>query len=122
MFENINIQFNFKDSQASTVAAWGKGETHILRGRIKGSGDLQDDASCDNSEIVPDEKFIEVAGEKVNDPKTKVRETYDGGQQKRHTVAHLHKEIEPATATRKRQASARPVVRIRTSGTFEHVD
>lgn len=75
MFENINIQFNFKDSQASTVAAWGKGETHILRGRIKGSGDLQDDASCDNSEIVPDEKFIEVAGEKVNDLKTKVRET-----------------------------------------------
>ena len=75
MFENINIQFNVKESQASTVAAWNKGETHILRGRIKGNGDLQDDASCDNAEIVSDEEYLAVVGEKVSDLKSKVRET-----------------------------------------------
>ena len=75
MFENINIQFNVKESQASTVAAWNKGETHILRGRVKDSGDLQDDASCDNAEVVSDEKYLEVVGKEVSGPKSKMRET-----------------------------------------------
>ena len=75
MFENINIQFNVKESQASTVAAWNKGETHILRGRINGSGELQDDASCDNAEVVSDEKYLEAVGKEVGDLKSKMRET-----------------------------------------------
>ena len=54
--------------------AWNKGETHILRGRIKGNGDLQDDASCDNAEIVSDEEYLAIVGEKVSDLKGKVRE------------------------------------------------
>lgn len=75
MFENVNIQFNVKESQVSTVAAWDKGETHILRGRIVGSGDLEDDACCDNAEVVSEEKYLEVAGKEVGDIKSKVRET-----------------------------------------------
>lgn len=75
VLENINIQFNFKKSQISSVAKWKKGETHVLRGRIKDSGDVFDDTSCDNAEVVPEEKYLAVVGKKVGELNNKVRET-----------------------------------------------
>ena len=57
MMENLNIQFNLPESAKSTVAAWKKGETHVLRGRVEKMGDLEDDAVCEKSEVVPNEVF-----------------------------------------------------------------
>lgn len=77
-FENINIQFNFKNSQETMVAAWGKGETHVLRGRINGRGDMFDDVSCDTVEIVQEEKYHELwvqGGSDFPDNKEKKSET-----------------------------------------------
>ncbi|MBR4652841.1 MAG: zinc ribbon domain-containing protein [Kiritimatiellae bacterium] len=50
--ENLNIQFNVRESQAEKVKMWNKGEVRTMRGRIMGQGDLSDDAVCDLGEIV----------------------------------------------------------------------
>ncbi len=50
--ERINVQFNVRESQVVVVKAWNKDEIHIMRGRIKGQGDLSDDAECDLAEVV----------------------------------------------------------------------
>ena len=50
--ENLNVQFNIRESQAEKVKSWNKDEIHTLRGRIKGQGDITDDAVCDIAEIV----------------------------------------------------------------------
>lgn len=50
--ERINVQFNVRESQAAVVKAWNKDEVHTMRGRIKGKGDLSDDAECDIAEVV----------------------------------------------------------------------
>ena len=50
--ENLNVQFNVRESQTEKIKTWNKDEVHTLRGRIKGQGDLTDDAECDIAEIV----------------------------------------------------------------------
>lgn len=50
--ENLNVQFNVRESQTEKIKTWNKNEVHTLRGRIKGQGDLTDDAECDIAEIV----------------------------------------------------------------------
>ena len=50
--ERINVQFNVRESQAAVVKAWNKDEVHTMRGRIRGQGDLSDDAECDIAEVV----------------------------------------------------------------------
>ena len=50
--ENLNVQFNIRESQAGKVKAWNKDEVHTIRGRIKGQGDIQDYAECDIAEVV----------------------------------------------------------------------
>lgn len=50
--ENLNIQFNIRESQVEKVKAWNKDEIHTLRGRINDQGDITDDAVCDIAEIV----------------------------------------------------------------------
>ncbi len=50
--ERLNIQFNIRQSHVEEINSWNKGEEHTLRGRIKGKGDLSDDAECDLGEIV----------------------------------------------------------------------
>ena len=50
--ENLNVQFNIRESQSEKVKTWNKDEIHILRGRIKSQGDITDDAVCDIAEIV----------------------------------------------------------------------
>lgn len=50
--ENLNVQFNVRESQTEKIKTWNKDEVHTLRGRIKGQGDLFDDAECDIAEIV----------------------------------------------------------------------
>ena len=62
MFNNIDIQFNVPDSLKGTVAQWMKDEVHIMRGKLKGTGDLEDDASCEDGEIIAQEKYDEVVG------------------------------------------------------------
>ena len=58
MVERMNIQFNLPDSAKSTVSAWKKGETHVLRGRVEKMGnDLEDDVVCEDSEVVSIEAF-----------------------------------------------------------------
>lgn len=52
VLENLNVQFNIRESQAEKIKAWNKDEVHVLRGRIKGQGDLTDDAECDIAEVV----------------------------------------------------------------------
>ncbi len=56
-FERINIQFNVPKELVKTVSEWKKGEVHVLRGRVSEKGDLTDDATCDNCEIVPEDKY-----------------------------------------------------------------
>ena len=60
MFEYIDIQFNVPDSLKGTIKTWMKGENHVMRGILMGKGDIQDDAVCENSEIIPDEKYNEM--------------------------------------------------------------
>lgn len=50
--ENLNVQFNIRESQFEKVKTWNKDEIHTLRGRIKDQGDITDDAVCDIAEIV----------------------------------------------------------------------
>lgn len=50
--ERMNVQFNIRESQAAAVKNWNKDEVHTMRGRIKGQGDLSDDAECDIAEVV----------------------------------------------------------------------
>ena len=50
--ERINVQFNVRASHTEKVKEWNKDEVHTMRGRIKGQGDLSDDAECDIAEIV----------------------------------------------------------------------
>ena len=57
MFENINIQFNVPASLKPTVSAWSKGEIHVMKGRIEGTGDLEDDAMCVSADIVSEEEY-----------------------------------------------------------------
>lgn len=59
---NIDIQFNVADALKSTVIAWMKGETHIMRGKLTSTGDLSDDAKCEDGEIISDEKYNEAVG------------------------------------------------------------
>lgn len=62
LFENINIQFNVPKTLKATVGEWGKGETRILRGKITGRGDLEDDASCSDCSIVTEELYAGAGG------------------------------------------------------------
>lgn len=77
MFENINIQFNVPESLKDTVVAWMKDEVHVMRGKITGSGDLEDDATCSDSSVVDDAKYAEVVtgatSEGVKDAKSEIR-------------------------------------------------
>ncbi len=50
--EDINVQFNVRESQTAAVKTWNKDEVHTMRGRIKGHGDLEDDVECDLAEAV----------------------------------------------------------------------
>lgn len=65
MFDYIDVQFNVPDSLKPTVTAWMKGETHIMRGKLTSQGDLEDDAKCDDGEIVSEEKFDEAVNLKA---------------------------------------------------------
>ena len=57
------IRFNLKKSQNSAVATWKKGETHILRGRIEDAIRIFDGCSCDDAEVVSEEKYREFVSE-----------------------------------------------------------
>lgn len=59
---NVDVQFNVADSLKPTVIAWMKGETHIMRGKLTSTGDLSDDAKCEDGEIISEEKFNEAVG------------------------------------------------------------
>ena len=61
-FGHIDIQFNVPKTLQSEVMTWMKDETHIMRGRISGEGDISDDATCDDGEIVAEERYKEVVG------------------------------------------------------------
>ena len=65
MFDYIDVQFNVPDSLKPTVTAWMKGESHIMRGKLTSQGDLEDDAKCDDGEIVSEEKFDEAVNLKA---------------------------------------------------------
>jgi len=67
MFENINIQFNVPESLKTTVGSWARGEIRILRGTIKGQGDMEDDAVCENASVVDSAKYDEIVGSSVSD-------------------------------------------------------
>lgn len=58
-FNSADVQFNVPDSLKPTVLTWMKGENRIMRGRLTSRGDLEDDAECDNGEIVSEERFNE---------------------------------------------------------------
>ena len=49
---NKSVQFNVKESCVEQLLEWKIGEEHTLRGLVSGQGDFEDDASCDNAEIV----------------------------------------------------------------------
>lgn len=66
MFENINIQFNVPESLKTTVGSWARGEIRILRGTIKGQGDMEDDAVCENASVVDSAKYDEIVGASVS--------------------------------------------------------
>ena len=76
MFDNIDVQFNVPDSLKPTVTAWMKGETHIMRGKLTSTGDLEDDAKCEDGEVVTEEKFNEAASlkEVMEDVKWQLKE------------------------------------------------
>ena len=48
----IDIQFNVTEDASEVIRRWNKNETHTMRGRIVSMGDLEDDAECDDSEVV----------------------------------------------------------------------
>lgn len=48
----IDIQFNVTEDASEVIRRWSKNETHTMRGRIVSMGDLEDDAECDDSEVV----------------------------------------------------------------------
>lgn len=50
--EDLNVQFNIRESEVAKVRLWNKDEIHTLRGRISDQGDLADDAECDIGEVV----------------------------------------------------------------------
>lgn len=52
VLERINVQFNVRESCTDKVKTWNRDEVHVMRGRISGQGDLNDDAVCDIAEIV----------------------------------------------------------------------
>lgn len=56
-FERCNIQFNVSGRTADVVKSWSKGESHVMRGLLKGSGDLEDDAECAKGEIIPVDRY-----------------------------------------------------------------
>jgi len=76
MFDYIDVQFNVSDSLKPTVTAWMKGENHIMRGKLTSQGDLEDDAKCDDGEIVSEEKFNEAVNlkEAMEDIKWQLKE------------------------------------------------
>ncbi len=55
--ERINIQFNVTKELVKTVKEWKEGEFRVLRGCVAQKGDPEDDAKCDNAEIVPEDKY-----------------------------------------------------------------
>ena len=57
MFERMNVQFNVPGPLEGVVKSWQKGEIRIMRGQVRDDGDLEDDASCINSEPVSEEKY-----------------------------------------------------------------
>lgn len=75
-FSDLNVQFNVKDACKEAVGKWEKGKWHAMRGRVKGTGDLEDDASCEDGEVVPVERFNEARGIKgeIDDIKRQLRE------------------------------------------------
>ena len=60
LLEDINIQFNIPDQRVESVKSWTKDEVHILRGRVKSTGDLVDDIVCAQGECVPNDKYREL--------------------------------------------------------------
>lgn len=60
LLEDINIQFNIPDQRVDLVKSWTKDEVHVLRGRVKSTGDLVDDIVCAQGECVPDDKYREL--------------------------------------------------------------
>ena len=76
MYNHIDVQFNVPDSLKPTVTAWMKGEVHIMRGKLGSQGDIEDDAKCDNGEIVATEKYDEAfeLKEKMDDIKWQLKE------------------------------------------------
>lgn len=56
-FEDINIEFIVSGSTKEAASNWSVGETHILSGRVLGSGDITDDLTCKNGQIVTDEEY-----------------------------------------------------------------
>lgn len=66
-FEKANIQFNVPDSLTNTVIGWQKGETHVMRGCIKETGDLADDVVCDKAEILDKSETLNAY---LNSPKS----------------------------------------------------
>ena len=51
------MEFIVPNSMKDVVSEWGVGETHIMRGCIEGSGDLEDDLSCKRGEIVQESVY-----------------------------------------------------------------
>ena len=61
-FGHIDVQFNIQKNLQSEVITWMKEETHVMRGKITGGGNISDDATCDDGEIVAEERYKEVVG------------------------------------------------------------
>ena len=68
--ENVNVEIVMPDTLKETVSGWSVGETHVLRGYIKGTGDLQDDISCSQGGIVDEADYKKYATQA--DQKTEV--------------------------------------------------
>lgn len=59
LFEHIDVQFNFPEDKKGVIKIWMKGESRILRGKLNGTGDLEDDASCENGEVITEDAYWE---------------------------------------------------------------
>lgn len=57
LFERINVQFNVAGPVVETVKTWMKNEERVMRGRIKSTGDLEDDVVCVSGEPITEEQY-----------------------------------------------------------------
>lgn len=62
LMRDVSIEFIVPKSLGETVLSWPKGSPRILRGTLNGDWDLEDDAKCDNAEVVSEEVYNEAIG------------------------------------------------------------